>query len=261
MVACFALLISSACAGGTTEGGAPSGESAEVRLYVLAAASLTDAVREIQIRYEAANPGVRLVPSFAGSGRLKQQIERGAPADLFLSAGTGEMDDLIAKDLIDSRLHTDLLENELVVIAPKGTSLKGLADLAEGAKQIAIGQPETVPAGKYAQEALKNLGLWEKLRQKLVFASDARQVLAYVKTGNVDAGLVYRTDSMVTGDVVVIDEIPSSSHSPIIYPVGVVKKTDHPSEAEAFYRWLQGEEARSIFEKHGFKGVAATTAK
>lgn len=259
MVVWFALLISSACSVGTTEGRAPS---EEVRLYVLAAASLTDAVREIQTRYEAAHPGVRLVPTFASSGRLKQQIERGAPADLFLSAGTGEMKDLVRKNLIDSRFHTDLLKNELVLIAPEGTSLKGLTDLASHrTKRIAIGHPETVPAGKYAEEALKHSGLWEKLQRKLVFAGDVRQVMAYVKTGNADAGIVYRTDSRLSGGVSVIAEIPPSSHRPIVYPLGVVKQTDHPSEAQAFYRWLQGKEARSIFEKYGFKGVAAPPSK
>jgi len=259
MVAWFALLISCACSVGTTEGNAPSDQ---VRLYVLAAASLTDAVREIQNRYEATHPGVRLVPTFASSGRLKQQIEQGAPADLFLSAGTDEMEELVRKNRIDPRFKTDLLRNELVLIAPNGSSLKGFADLASPrAGRIAIGQPETVPAGKYAKEALEHLGLWEKLRPKFVFAGDVRQVLAYVKTGNADAGIVYRTDARSSGDVTVVAVADSRSHRPIVYPVGVVKQSDHPAEARDFYRWLQGQEARAIFEKYGFKGVAAPPSK
>jgi molybdate transport system substrate-binding protein len=258
LICSFALLLSSACSVGKTEGRAPS---EKVRLYVLAAASLTDAVREIQARYEADHPGVRLVPTFASSGRLKQQIERGAPADLFLSAGTLEMEELVAKNRIDPRFHAELLENELVLIAPEGASLKGLTDMASNrAKRIAIGHPETVPAGTYAREALAHFGLWEKLQRKLVFAGDVRQVLAYVKTGNADAGIVYRTDSR-HGGVSVIAEIPPESHRRIVYPLGVVKGTKHPSEARALYRWLQGEEARSVFEKYGFKGVAAPPSK
>lgn len=259
LICCFALLLSSACSVGKTEGRSPS---EEVRLYVLAAASLTDAVREIQARYEAAHPGVRLIPTFASSGRLKQQIERGAPADLFLSAGTEEMKELVRKHRIDSRFHAELLENELVLIAPEGASLKGLSDLTSNrVKRIAVGHPEMVPAGKYAGEALEHIGLWKQLRRKLVFAGDVRQVLAYVKTGNADAGIVYRTDSRLTKGVSVIGEIPSESHRPIVYPLGVVRGTEHPREAQALYRWLQGEEARSIFEKYGFKGVAAPPSK
>lgn len=258
LIGSVALLLSSACSVGETEGRASSGE---VRLYVLAAASLTDAVREIQARYEADHPGVRLVPTFASSGRLKQQIERGAPADLFLSAGTEEMEELLGKGLIDPRFHAELLENELVLIAPEGASLKGLADLASNrVKRIAVGHPETVPAGMYAREALVHFGLWEKLQRKLVFAGDVRQVLAYVKTGNADAGIVYRTD-IRHGGVSVIAEMPPESHRRILYPLGLVKGTKHPSEAQALYRWLQEKEARSIFEKYGFKGVAAEPAK
>ncbi len=152
-------LLTAACSVGATEG---SSRSEEVRLYVLAAASLTDAFREIQTRYEAAHPGVRLVPTFASTGRLKQQIERGAPADLFLSAGAEEMEELVRKNLIDSRFQTDLLQNDLVLIGPKGSDLQGLGDLASHrVKRIAIGHPETVPAGTYAEEALKRVGLWE----------------------------------------------------------------------------------------------------
>lgn len=259
MVVAMAILISASCSVGRTEGRA---SSEEVRLYVLAAASLTDAFREIQASYEAAHPNVRLVPTFASSGRLKRQIERGAPADLFFSAATGEMEELVRKNLIDSRFHTGLLKNELVLIAPKGSPLGGLIDLTSNkAKRIAIGHPETVPAGKYAEEALKHAGLWDKLEPKFVFAGDARQVLAYVETGNADAGIVYRTDSRLSKGVSVIARIPPEIHRPIVYPLGIVKGTNHPSEAQAFYRWLQGEEARSLFEKHGFKGVAATTSK
>lgn len=252
-------LLTAACSVGATEG---SSRSEEVRLYVLAAASLTDAFREIQSRYEAAHPGVRLVPTFASTGRLKQQIERGAPADLFLSAGAEEMEELVRKNLIDSRFQTDLLQNDLVLIGPKGSDLQGLGDLtSHRAKRIAIGHPETVPAGTYAEEALKRVGLWGRLERKLVFAADVRQVLAYVETGNADAGIVYRTDSRQSRDISVLAEIPSDGHRPIVYPLGVVKQTKHPSEARAFYRWLQEEEALSIFEKHGFKGVAANSTK
>ncbi|MBN2910505.1 molybdate ABC transporter substrate-binding protein [Polycladomyces sp. WAk] len=228
----------------------------QVEISVLAAASLTDAMKEIKSRYESTHPGVHLVTSFASSGKLKQQIEQGAPADLFLSAGAKEMDALVRAGIVDPRDRSDLLSNELVLIVPKNSRLKvsGFSDLpSPHVKTIAIGQPETVPAGQYAKQALENMNLWKKVQSKLVFAGDVRQVLAYVKTGNVDAGIVYRSDIRSAHDVETVAVADPKTHQPIVYPVGVIKATPHAKQTRDFYKWLRGPEAMKIFQKYGFE--------
>lgn len=230
-------------------------QSQPVELSVLAAASLTDAMKEIQSRYESTHPGVKIVLSFASSGKLKQQIEQGAPADLFISAGTKEMNELVRKGMVGSRDHSNLLSNELVLIVPKESraKVKGFSDLTSPkVKTVAIGQPETVPAGQYAQQTLENLNLWKQVQPKLVFAGDVRQVLAYVKTGNVDAGIVYRTDVPAGPEVKIVATADPKTHQPIAYPAGVIKATQHPKQARDFYNWLRGPEAMKIFQKYGF---------
>jgi molybdate transport system substrate-binding protein len=229
--------------------------SQTVEISVLAAASLTDAMKEIESRYESTHPGVRVVPSFASSGKLKQQIEQGAPADLFISAGAKEMNALVREGIVDPRERVDLLGNELVLIVPKDSRVKvnGFSDLSSPQiKTIAIGQPETVPAGQYAKQALENMNLWKQVQSKLVFAGDVRQVLAYVKTGNVDAGIVYRTDIRNAHEVKVVAVADPKTHQPILYPAGVIKATTHPKQTRDFYNWLRGPEAMKIFQKYGF---------
>ncbi|MDR6224429.1 molybdate ABC transporter substrate-binding protein [Desmospora profundinema] len=228
-------------------------EKEDIELSVFAAASLKDAVTEIQETYKQNQPEVRLVPHFASSGKLQRQIEQGASADLFLSAGKKEMNALLEKDHIDPDHHIDLLENQLTLIVPKqnGNKWTSMEDLTE-AERISIGQPDTVPAGSYAKQALEDLGLWEELHSRIVFSGDVRQVLTYVETNNVDAGLVYRTDAQHSNKVTVAATVDPDSHQPIRYPVGVLKASKHPEEARKLYEWLQGEKARAIFEKYGF---------
>jgi molybdate transport system substrate-binding protein len=227
-----------------------------VEISVLAAASMTDAMKEIKSRYESTHPGVQLVTSFASSGKLKQQIEQGAPADLFISAGAKEMDALVQEGIVDPRDRFNLLSNELVLIVPKESRVKvnGFSDLTSSQiKTIAIGQPETVPAGQYAKQALENMNLWKQVQSKLVFAGDVRQVLAYVKTGNVDAGIVYRTDIRTGHDVKEVAEADPKTHQPIVYPIGMIKATQHPQQTRDFYNWLRSPAAMKIFQKYGFE--------
>lgn len=242
-----------ACSGGTST--SPK-EVEKVELSLLAAASLTDAVKEIQKDYENRYPHIKLVPSFASSGKLQKQIEQGVPADLFLSAGGKEMDSLVNQGVIAADGHQDLLQNKLVLIIPaKGKKkVKGFRDLTQ-VEKVALGQPDTVPAGAYSKQALQYMKLWEQLRSKLVFTGDVRQVLTYVESGNVDAGFVYETDAKTSDQVSVVATANPNTHKPIIYPLGVVKASQHPKEARRLYDYLQGKEAQAVFEKYGFERV------
>lgn len=240
-----------ACNGDRTD--SRGGES---ELYILAAASLTDAVQEVKKVYEQEHPHVKLVPSFASSGKLQRQIEQGAPADLFISAGEKEMDALTEQGRVVTDHHRSLLHNELVLIVPRNDKrIKDFGDLTK-ANQIAVGQPRTVPAGEYSKQALQYMKLWDPLKSRMVFAGDVRQVLTYVETGNVDAGLVYRTDAEASDQVTVAATAPPESHRSIVYPVGVVKGSKNREEADRFHDWLYKKKARAIFRKYGFRDVA-----
>lgn len=231
----------------------PSSERTE--LTISAAASLTDVLEELQPRFETAHPGIKLSFNFGGSGSLQQQIEQGAPADLFLSAAEKNMQALIDKGLMDTENTTTLLTNEIVLITSSSNELpiSSEQDLtAEDIKIVALGIPESVPAGSYAQEALTSLGLYEQLQPKIVQAKDVRQVLQYVETGNADAGFVYKTDALTSSKVKIVHTVDPSSYTAITYPVGVVLDSAHPEAAKAVYDFLQSSEAQAVFTKYGF---------
>ncbi len=227
----------------------------KVELTVSAAASLTDALKEIQTDYAAKNSNVEIHFNFGASGALQQQIEQGAPADIFLSAAVKNMKVLVDKQLIDADQQRNILANELVVVVPadRTTAIASADDLNQAEiKKIAIGIPESVPAGSYAKEALTNVKLWDALQPRLVQAKDVRQVLQYVETGNADAGFVYKTDALTSRKVKVAFSMDPAAYTPAVYPVGLVKSTKHKKEAEAFYEFLQSKEALDIFLKYGF---------
>lgn len=248
-----------------SESGAASREpGSKVELTVSAAASLTDALKEIRQAYESQHPDIKLNLNFGASGALQKQIEQGAPADLFLSASVQTMKALVDKHLIDKERQTDLLANELVVVVPADGNpavegVQELRDLAEDVVQnVAIGIPESVPAGSYAKEALENANLWESLQSKTVQAKDVRQVLQYVETGNADAGFVYKTDALTSGKAKIAFAVDPNLYTPIVYPAGVVKETKHPREAEDFYMYLQTKEALDVFVQYGFSVPSKT---
>lgn len=244
------------CSSSGSGQGMQPGAATPAELYVLAAASLADAMKELAPMYEASHPGQKLVTSFGSSGTLQQQIEQGAPADLFLSAAAKQMEALVEKGFIDEKNTVNLLQNQLVLVVPldAGTPPKNFADLKNPAvNNVAIGNPQSVPAGAYAKETLTNLGIWDMLKSKFVFAKDVRQVLSYVETGNADAGIVYKTDAMSSGKVAIAATADEKSHSPIVYPLGIVKHSKHPEEAKTLYDWLQGPEATAVFDKYGFE--------
>lgn len=221
-------------------------------LTVSAAISLKASLEEIGPMFEKARPGTRLIFNFGSSGALQQQIQNGAPVDVFLSAAEKQMDILSAGDRLLAGTRRVVLTNTLVLIAPAGHEIpRDLAGLRDPAiRHIAIGEPQSVPAGQYAMEAIAAAGL--VLNDRFVFAKDVRQVLTYVAGGNADAGFVYLTDIQSTIPVRVVAEIPAESHTPIVYSAAVIRTSPHPAAARAFVDFLTGPAARSVFVRAGF---------
>jgi molybdate transport system substrate-binding protein len=230
----------------------------KTELVISAAASLQESLLEIQPEFERQNPSIKLTFNFGSTGTLQKQIEQGAPADVFLAAGTKQMKALVDKGLIDAAEQLPLLANDLVLVVPIDSTIKlegsMLEELTKNAfNHIALGIPETVPAGAYAKQTLQYLNIYDALSSKLVQAKDVRQVLTYVETGNADAGFVYRTDAMTSKKVKVVLTVDPKMHEPITYPEGIVKASKHPKEAKSFYQYLQSKEASAVFVQHGFK--------
>jgi molybdate transport system substrate-binding protein len=224
-----------------------------VALNVSAAMSLKDVMLDMGEAYHKANPGVEVVFNFASSGTLQHQIEQGAPVDLFLSAGEKQVDVLYEKGLVKEPLTFAV--NRLVLVVPPTNSETPVSLQALAGNQyekIAIGEPDSVPAGKYAQESLEKAGIWGEIQPKLVLAKDVRQVLTYVATGNADAGLVYKTDALASGQVSTALLVPAEFHAPIVYPAAVTKNATRPKEAARFLDFLMSGEARAIFQRYGF---------
>ena len=242
----------------TLAGAAACSRQTDSALTVSAAASLQDALEQIAPAFGQSHPHLKVRFNFGGSGTLEQQIERGAPVDVFLSAAPKPMDQLTAKGLILSGTRRDLLRNQIVLIAPRdSTSLHSFADLAmPSVKLIALGDPGSVPAGDYGRQVLQALHLWQTVQGKLVLAKDVRQVLTYVETGNADAGVVYATDARLSSGVRVVATAPESSHAPVVYPTAVVEGSREPSAARAFVSFLEGPQAREIFTRFGFTPVS-----
>jgi molybdate transport system substrate-binding protein len=233
------------------------GDSNQKELTISAAASLREALEEAGQIYMDENPDIKIIFNFGGSGSLQQQITHGAPVDLFISASQDKYHQLTSKNLIDRNNSVKLLGNELVLISPKGTQgTESLDDLLRpDIKRIAIGTPETVPAGQYAKQALVSTGLWSQLEHKIINTKDVRQVLAYVETGNVDAGFVYKTDAMISDKIEVAKIVQQNSHDSIIYPAGVVASSKNHKEAITFLNFLKDKKAMDIFKKYGFNAA------
>lgn len=217
------------------------------------AASLQDAMVEIESSYQREHGAVDFRNNFGASGTLARQIEEGAPVDAIVSAGTKPMDDLESKGLLQRGTRSDLLRNSLVLIAPQDSTLSGFGDLVRPAvRLVAMGDPASVPAGQYALDTLNALKLYDKIRTKVVLGKDVRQVLTYVETGDADAGLVYATDARISTKIRVVTVASELTHHPIVYPVGIVAGTRNLREARDFLAYLKSPAARAIFVKHGF---------
>lgn len=219
-------------------------------------------MQAIQTAYRAEAPRVIVRYNFGASGALAQQISQGAPVDVFLSASPQWMEALQAQNLLEGQSQP-LLNNRLVLVTPASANaqVEHFEDLATGVvTKIAIGEPESVPAGRYGKETLTTMGLWDTVGPKLVFGKSARQVLAYVETGNVDAGLVYATDLLRSDRVEAIATVPADAHSPIVYPVAIIQRQRDANEASgtareaarAFVAFLSSQAGQEIFNAHGF---------
>jgi molybdate transport system substrate-binding protein len=222
------------------------------QLTVSAAASLTDAFKEIGPRFEAAKPGATLRFNFAASGVLLQQIAQGAPVDVFVSADQETMNRGVELKAIAADTRRDFASNSLVLITPPAGHVKGLRELTQAdVKRIAVGKPASVPAGRYSQQALESAKLWSDLQPKFVFADNVRQVLDYVARGEVEAGLVYRTDAELVKDKVHI-VVTVSGHAPVTYPAAVVADSKQAALARDFVAFLGSAEAQAILARYGF---------
>lgn len=230
-----------------------------ITLNISAASSLTDALKEINNIYVKNNSNITLSPNFAGSGTLQKQIEQGAPADVFISAAASQMNTLSNEGLIDNTTCKNLLNNKVVLIVPfdSALNLTGFNDLAQDkVKKIAVGDPKSVPAGTYAQQAFDKLGITAQVSGKYVLGADVKGVLSYVESGNVDAGIVYSTDALSSAKVKVVASAPDEINTKVVYPVAVVAASKHPGIAKDYQNFLFSSEAKAIFEKYGFSMAA-----
>ena len=224
---------------------------AEINVY--AAASLTDALKEIGAAYQAQSND-SLFFNFAASSTLARQIEEGAPADIFLSADDAQMDRLQKSGRIDETTRRELLSNSLVIIAAADRALVvgSPAELARRVDRIALADPKLVPAGVYARGYLEKAGVWKELEPKVVPVENVRAVTAAVASGNVDAGFVYKTDAGVSKKAKIIFEIPAADAPPVNYPVALVMQSVPKPDADTFLHYLGSEPAAQVFEKFGF---------
>lgn len=218
-------------------------DAAAAEVHVFAAASLREAVEEIARGYE----GDEIVFSFGASSTLARQIEAGAPADLFLSADEARMDALARRGLVKTR--ASVLSNSLVIVVPKGKSgIRSPRDLVK-VGSIALAEPSSVPAGIYARQWLQRLGLWERIKTKVIPTENVRGALAAVESGNVDAAIVYKTDARISKEVRVAYEVPHAQTPTISYPFGLIRDTP---AARRFLAHLRSRAALQVFARHGF---------
>ena len=235
-------------------GAAAAVHAAEVT--VLAAASLTDALGRIDADFEKAT-GNKVKAAFGGSSALAKQLEKGAPADLFISADVPWMDYVAKADLIDPASRADLLGNHLVLVGPAGSTetvtIDRNYDLAGALKggKLSVADTSAVPAGKYARASLEKLGQWSKVEGSLAQAENVRAALALVERGEAPLGIVYQTDALVA-KVKVIGTFPEDSHPPIIYPVALTVQGAKSDAAKAYLDYLKSDAAKAVFEKAGF---------
>ena len=249
------IILAPLCAGGSKEKAAPA-EKTEIMLS--AAASLKNCIQDLSAMYTEKNPQVTITSNFGASGALQQQIEQGAPADVFFSAGIKQMNALKEKGMMLDSSVKNILENKVVLITPKSAAaLDSFEALAgDSIKKIGVGEPKSVPVGQYTEQIFQNLGLTDKVASKLIFAKDVREVLSWVETGNVDAGVVYETDAKISKDVTICSTAPEGSHKKVIYPIGVVKTSKHAAEAQKFVDFLFSDAAKEVFARYGFTVIS-----
>lgn len=224
------------------------GFAKDYEITVSAAASLKEVMGDLIKKFEGENKGVKVNINLGGSGALKNQIIAGAPVDLVFFASQKDLKDLDKKGLVEKDYQGDILKNRLIVAGR--SNINSLEDLI-GSK-VAIGTPETVPAGKYAKEAFINSKIWEKIENDIVYAKDVRSAAQYVDLYEVDFSLIYKTDAKVLKNSEIVYIVPEELHSPIVYSYGIIK--DRASEEVVkFYEFLASETAKKYYEKYNFE--------
>lgn len=246
---------SSSSSSNASSAASSSGDSSEkVELNISAAASLQEAMVELEKEFKDINPDVKLTVNLGSSGSLMQQIQEGAPCDLFISAGAKQMDTLVEDGTVEKDAVKTLLTNDLVLVAAKGEKVDSLDALkTDDVEKIAIGDPESVPAGKYAKEVLDNTKLYDNVKDKLVLAKDVKEVLSWVQKGSADAGFVYLSDTVGAKGIKVALTTDEDTHSSISYPIAVLKASEKQDKAKAFENFLLSDDGQTILEKYGFK--------
>lgn len=220
-------------------------------LTVSAAASLTDAFNELKTVFEKERPGLKVNVNYAASNPLLRQIAAGAPVDVFASADQATMDSAAGAKVINPDTRVDFAKNSLVLIVPKGgkkpANLEELASL----EKIAVGDPDSVPAGRYTKQALTNAGMWDKLQNRMVQSASVRQALEYVAGGMVDAGFVYKTDAAAKSDKVDIVMV-MDGHDPVSYPIAVALTGNNARAGKDFVNFALSPQGQEILAKYGF---------
>ena len=255
LIAAVALAVSALVAAGC--GGSQAQGTAQQTLTVSAAISLKDVFTKLGHDYEAAHPGIKVNFNFGASGDLEQQVAAGAPVDIFAAASTKETGELVSQGKLDKATLIQPVTNDVVLAVPANSPATAatFTDLAQARfRKIAIGNPATVPAGRYARDVLTHYGIWDTVRPRLVYGESVRQVLDYVARGEVDAGIVYATDAAArASEVKVLLTAPAGSHQPVAYPMAVVTGSPQAAAARQFLAWLSSAQARPVFEKYGFR--------
>jgi molybdate transport system substrate-binding protein len=228
---------------------ASSAFAAEVHLSV--AASMTDAVKELIATYEKKTEDVTLLANFASSGALAKQIVQGAPADIYVSANPKWMNHLLEEKFIPADQVRTFAFNTLVFVGKPNLAVSTLDDITK-LQRIAIGSPKSVPAGQYAEQALKAAGLYEKVQGKLILAKDVRQALIYADRGETDGAFVYKTDALLADDAAILLEVPQALYDEVTYPIALTLTGLEKPQAVAFFDYLKTDEASCILKKYGF---------
>ena len=242
----FAILLLSGCE--TTS------NNSVTQITLAAAASMKNVFENKLIpAFQSEHNNITVIATYDASGKLQTQIEEGADVDVFFSAALKQMNALVEKNLIANDSYTELLENQIVLIVPKNNmqEISTFEDLSS-LEHVAIGDPESVPAGQYAKELLTNLNLWSDLESRLSLGTNVTEVLNWVAEGSADAGIVYATDAASNPNVTVITAAPNGSVSKVIYPVGIIKSSALQEAASLFIDFLKSEDAAQAFEKFGF---------
>lgn len=226
----------------------------EETILLAAAASLKNCIDgELIPMFNEKYPNIKVDATYDSSGKLQTQIEEGADVDVFMSAAMKQMNALNDEGLIKEGTMVELLENKIVLILPKDSTaeISSFEDILK-AETIAVGDPESVPAGQYAKESFTSLGMWDDVLAKSSLGTNVTEVLSWVAAGSADAGVVYATDAASNADVKIVAEAPEGSVSKVIYPIGIVNTSTKIEAAQAFSDFLQSRDALTIFEKYGF---------